>query len=581
MKEFFKMAFATVVGLMIFAFALFFLSASVVGALMSASEAEVSVKPNSVFHLKLGGVLTERAEENSLHFLMGTLNDSQKTIGLDEILKGIRTASENANIEGIYLDCDPSFSASPAALLEIRNTLMQFKKTGKFVVSYSDTYSQGNYMVASVADSVLLNPYGHLMITGLSMRTVFVKDLLDKLGIKMQVVKVGTYKSAVEPYINTSMSDANRLQLNALSNSIWTNYRFVIAPSRQVMPAVFDEFADNGTFLQDASEAVALHLVDSLVYRNEMETILEHLTASDEVELINLKQMMHVKTVEKYSKNKVAVLYANGEIDGNDESGMDSEKITKELLKLADDDNVKCVVLRVNSRGGSAYGSEQMWHATTVLKAKKPLIVSMGGYAASGGYYMSCAADVIVAQPNTITGSIGIFGLFPNVQGLTQKLGVNFDGVKTNKLSDFGDFSRPLTATENALLQQYINEGYETFVKRCADGRKMSIDSIKAIGEGRVWSGIEAERLGLVDAIGGLDTAIAIAIEKAELTDYMIKEYPAKKDILAELMEEFSSIKVNMLKETLGNDYTYYHYAEQVKNSCGMQARLPFLLELN
>jgi protease-4 len=274
-------------------------------------------------------------------------------------------------------------------------------------------------------------------------------------------------------------------------------------------------------------------------------------------------------------------LYASGAIDGNDQTDMDSEQIAKELCRLADDDDVKCVVLRVNSPGGSAYGSEQMWHATTLVKSKKPLIVSMGDYAASGGYYMSCAADTIVAQPNTITGSIGIFGLIPNIQGLTDKIGLDFDGVKTNKLSDFGDVSRPLTATEKVLLQNYINEGYELFVKRCADGRKLSVESIKAIGEGRVWSGLEAKRIGLVDEIGGLDKAIDIAVEKAGLTNYMVKEYPAKKNLFTKLMEDISLVKTDIVRETLGKDYTYFKYINQLKQMSGAQARLPFLLEIN
>lgn len=581
MKEFFKMAFATVVGLFIFGLCSLFILFSVAGAIASISDTEVKVRPNSVFHLKLSGVLVERSEENSMAILMAELDDKQKTIGLDEILASIHTAKRNDNIDGIYLECDASFAAAPASLMEIRNALLEVKEEGKFVVSYADFYSQSCYLVASVSDKVLLNPYGHVIIPGMTIRTVYFKDLLDKIGVDMQVVKVGTYKSAVEPFINTSMSEANRLQLTALSNSIWTNYKSSVADSRGFSSEVINQYADKGTFLENASAAVAIHLVDSLVYRAEVKAILEDFVGKDDFKLLTLKQMTKVRSTTKYSDNKVAVLYASGAIDGNDQTDMDSEQIAKELCRLADDDDVKCVVLRVNSPGGSAYGSEQMWHATTLVKSKKPLIVSMGDYAASGGYYMSCAADTIVAQPNTITGSIGIFGLIPNIQGLTDKIGLDFDGVKTNKLSDFGDVSRPLTATEKVLLQNYINEGYELFVKRCADGRKLSVESIKAIGEGRVWSGLEAKRIGLVDEIGGLDKAIDIAVEKAGLTDYMVKEYPTKKNLFTKLMEDISSVKIDMVRETLGKDYTYFKYINQLKQMSGAQARLPFLLEIN
>lgn len=581
MKEFFKMAFATVVGLFIFGLCSLFILFSVAGAIASVSDTEVKVRPNSVFHLKLSGVLVERSEENSMAILMGELDDKQKAIGLDEILASIRTAKLNDNIDGVYLECDASFAAAPASLMEIRNALLEVKEEGKFVVSYADFYSQSCYLVASVSDKVLLNPYGHVIIPGMTIRTVYFKDLLDKIGVDMQVVKVGTYKSAVEPFINTSMSEANRLQLTALSNSIWTNYKSSVADSRGFSSEVINQYADKGTFLENASAAVAIHLVDSLVYRAEVKAILEDFVGKDDFKLLTLKQMTKVRSTTKYSDNKVAVLYASGAIDGNDQTDMDSEQIAKELCRLADDDDVKCVVLRVNSPGGSAYGSEQMWHATTLVKSKKPLIVSMGDYAASGGYYMSCAADTIVAQPNTITGSIGIFGLIPNIQGLTDKIGLDFDGVKTNKLSDFGDVSRPLTATEKVLLQNYINEGYELFVKRCADGRKLSVESIKAIGEGRVWSGLEAKRIGLVDEIGGLDKAIDIAVEKAGLTNYMVKEYPAKKNLFTKLMEDISSVKTDIVRETLGKDYTYFKYINQLKQMSGAQARLPFLLEIN
>lgn len=581
MKKFLKMTLATIVGLCIFSFVTILLTMGIVGAIITASEGTTTVEPNSVFHLKLNGVLTERAGGDEMNTLRALVDKKSEPIALDEILKAIRTAANNENIDGIYLDCGNSFAASPASLLEIKNALAEFKQTGKFIVSYADSYSQGTYLLASTADKIMLNPYGEVMLTGIQMQTFFVKDLLDKIGVEMQVVKVGTYKSAVEPYINMHMSDANREQLTVLTSSIWGNYLNEISAARHLDKSVFETYANEGKFFDQAEVLIDLGLVDSLVYRNEMKAFLEQLTDTEKPKMLDLDAVTHIETSEKISENKIAVLYAFGEIDGGKE-GIDSEKITEELIKLAEDDDVKAVVLRVNSPGGSAFGSEQMWHATTLIKAKKPLIVSMGDYAASGGYYMSCAADSIVAQPNTITGSIGIFGLFPNFQGVTKKAGINFEGVKTNELSDFGTRTRPLTTVERNLLQKYINRGYETFVQRCADGRHMTTDAIKAIGEGRVWSGTDALRLGLVDELGGLDKAIAIAAEKAELADdYKIEEFPAKRTLFEELMENFSNVKTTCAQEILGNNFAYYQHIEQLKNQSGIQARLPFFLEIN
>ncbi|HRS68295.1 MAG TPA: signal peptide peptidase SppA, partial [Paludibacteraceae bacterium] len=408
---------------------------------------------------------------------------------------------------------------------------------------------------------------------------VFFKDALDKLGVKMQVFKVGTFKSAVEPYVNTKMSDANRLQMTQLSNSIWSDMLADMSKSRKLDVAVLNRFADEGLFFAESEKAYELGLVDTLIYENLVDSILVAF-AGDDYKSVGFKAMKNATTNDKYSSDKVAVVYAIGAIDGGNEEDMKSDKIAETLLVLADDDDVKAVVLRVNSPGGSAYGSEQIWHAATLVKAQKPLIVSMGDYAASGGYYISCVADTIVAQPSTITGSIGIFGLLPNFKGLTEKIGLDFDGVKTNNFADFGMVARPVTTAEKVLFQNYVNRGYELFVKRCADGRGMAIDSIKAVAEGRVWTGVDAHKLGLVDVLGGLDTAVELAVQKAGLTNYNLKTYPDKKDFLQELMSDFyTSLETRTLRNQLGENYRYVNYLKTLQAQQGVQAVMPFIIE--
>lgn len=566
MKDFLKMTLATLLGLMLFGVLSTFVLFGVVGSLMALSDASLPVEPHTVLELELEGTLVERNEEDGLDFLMSKYSGSQTVIGLDEVLTAIDRAKNNANVEGIYLNIG-NLRAAPASICEIRDALADFKGTGKFVVAYADNYGNGTYALAAVADRIALNPQGQLGLTGLAMNTLFYRDALDKLGIEMQVFKVGTFKSAVEPYVNMRMSEANRLQMEQLSGSIWNSLLEGMANGRRLDKARFDDFANKGLFFADANEACAQGLVDTLIYRTDMEQMLGDYT------MVDLKTMNNQPDNARYAADKIAVVYAIGEIDGGNDGGMDSETIAETLADLADDEAVKAVVLRVNSPGGSAFGSEQMWHATQLVKARKPLIVSMGDYAASGGYYISCAADTIVAQPTTITGSIGIFGLLPNMEKLTGKIGVAVDGVKTHEYADFGNVLRPVTAGEKQLFQRYVERGYELFVQRCADGRHKTVEEIKQVAEGRVWTGADALAIGLVDTLGNLNDAIGIAAAKANLTAYNVKTYPAKRDWVTRLMDDF---EIHALQKRLGANYGYLRALQKAQARQGAQAIMPF-----
>lgn len=576
MKDFLKMTLATVFGLLLFGLLSGMLLLGSLGALLAVGSSPTTLQANSVLELELNGVVVERGQDD-VTAMMSMIDDSQLQLGLDALLTAIDRAATDDNITGIYLNVG-ALVASPASISEIRQTLQTFKESGKFIVAYADNFGNGTYALATIADKVVLNPQGMLGLTGLSMSTLFCKDALNHLGIEMQVFKVGTFKSAVEPYIGMQMSDANRLQMTELSNSIWQTLLDDMAAGRRLDKAQFDRFANEGAFFADPSVAQQRRLVDTLAYRSDMKAIIRQF-AGDDYHTVDLKAMKNLPDNTPYSADKIAVVYAVGQIDGSSTDAMDSEKIAQTLVDLADDDAVKAVVLRVNSPGGSAYGSEQMWHATQLVKARKPIIVSMGDYAASGGYYMACAADTIVAQPTTITGSIGIFGMLPNVEKLTDKIGVAVDGVKTNDFADFGMPTRPVTAAERALFQQNIERGYELFVRRCADGRHTTTDAIKKIAEGRVWTGSQAKALGLVDVLGGLNTAIDIAADKAGLTAYNLKEYPAKRDLFSDLLDELSQMRTTRaLQHTLG---AYAVHAEAFQKAMalrGRQAIMPFTI---
>ena len=575
MKSFFKYLFATILGLFIFSViwvAIFF---GIIGVAMSGSK-EVKISDNSVFELKLEGRLVERHKNDVISSFASEINSSISEIALDDIMASIDKATDNDNIKGIYLHIG-DFSASVASLQEIYKGLEKFKKTGRFIVAYADSYGNGTYYLSSIADKVYMNPSGTLALTGINISTVFFKDLLSKIGVEMQIFKVGTFKSAVEPFTQTSMSEANRLQLTTFINSIWTEITKTIARNRGISDTEVNLYADSGLFLDDAQTAVQHKLIDSLVYSSDMKEIIEKRVDKDYKTLM-INDMKLVAQNKEYSKNRIAIVYAVGEIDGsNKNDGIDSEDISEDLLDIADNDKIKAVVLRINSPGGSAYGSEQIWKAVSVVKSKKPIVVSMGDYAASGGYYIACNTDRIFAQPTTLTGSIGIFGIFPNIGGLTDKLGIKFDNVKTNKYSDFGATYRPMNTEERVILQRYINNGYELFTKRCAEGRDMNIDSLKAIAEGRIYSGTDAMQLGLVDEMGGLEEAITFAAKKANISDYTLKYYPSVKSLIEQISDIFStSVEERIVKSQLGENYRLFRTIQRAQTTTGIKAIMPY-----
>ncbi|MEL5895475.1 signal peptide peptidase SppA [Bacteroides sp. GD17] len=588
MKDFLKFTLATVTGIIVSSVILFFISILVFFSMVSSSESETQVRKNSIMMLDLNGTLAERSQENPFDFLMG---DDYNTYGLDDILSSIKKAKENDDIKGIYIQAT-ELGAGFAAREEIRNALKDFKESGKFIVAYSDNYSQGLYYLSSVADKVLLNPQGMVEWRGLAATPVFFKDLLAKIGVEMQVFKVGTYKSAVEPFISTEMSPANREQVNAYLSSIWGQVTSDISESRKVSVDSLNAAADRMLMFYPAEESVKSGLVDTLIYKNDVRNYLKAMIGIDEddrMPVLGLKEMINVKknTPKDKSGNVIAVYYAYGEIDGGSssstsEEGINSTKVIKDLRKLKDDEDVKAVVLRVNSPGGSAFGSEQIWYAVSELKKEKPVIVSMGDYAASGGYYISCNADTIVAEPTTLTGSIGIFGMFPNAKGLADKIGVNFDVVKTNQYADFGMITRPMNDGEKGLLQMYINNGYDLFLTRCSDGRGISKEELDKIAQGRVWTGSKAKELGLVDELGGIDRALEIAIAKAGVDAYTVMSYPAKESFFESLMNTNPGnyIKARMLKGTMGEIYQQFSALENIDKCDRIQARVPFELNI-
>ncbi len=580
MKHFWKYTLATITGVVIISIVGFFIMMGIFGAIASSSDAPVKIKSPSVYELELKGQLVDRSEDDpftaALVSAMG--QEAVQIIGLDDVLSNIQKAKNDSLVKGIYLK-GGQLMGGMASIKEIRDALVDFKTTGKFIVAYADNYTQSNYYLASVADKVLLNPQGMVDFRGIASELLFLKNTFDKLGIEMQVVKVGTYKSAVEPYIETKMSDANREQVTAYTRSIWNTMLAELSVSRAISVEQLNAYADEMMTFQPAGKLVAYKMVDSLVYANEADSVLNSYVK--DYKTLSHGKMNKVADNSKFSKDKVAVIYAVGAIDDGSGSGIVSERIVKSINEAAKDKLVKSVVFRVSSPGGSAYGSEQIWHALMELKKSKPLIVSMGDYAASGGYYISAPADTIVAQPNTITGSIGIFGLIPNIDGLNKKLGLSYDVVKTNALSDAPSVNRAFRPEERAMMQAYVDRGYELFVKRCADGRSKTTDEIKAIAEGRVWTGEEALKLGLVDVLAGLDEAIEIAAEKAGLTEYNIKEFPVKEDFQTRLLKSLGEeAETRLLKMRLGEQYQLLQHIRTIQHMNGIQARLPYQLNM-
>ena len=587
MKEFFKIMLACMVSIVVVGIMLpIFGVVSIIGAVSSDSSNEI--KENSVLFLDLQGTLEERTQETPFASIMG---DDFQTSGLDDIIASIKEARSNDNITGIYLQAG-AMEASAASLEEIRGELESFKESGKFIIAYGDQYSQGMYYLATVADKVIVNPSGSIAWHGLVSQPIFFKELLEKVGVEMQIFKVGTYKSAVEPFIATEMSDANREQVTEFMNSTWSDMTAAVSASRDIPVDMLNVYADRYMDLRQAHEYIECGLADTLLYKDGVLDYMKVLAGGEEDGKLNLVTLEMMKENHKAAStlttamggNKVAVYYAFGEIDNSTstDEGINSKKVIKELRELREDDNVKAVVLRVNSPGGSAYGSEQIWREVTLLKAAKPVVVSMGDYAASGGYYISCAADCIVANSTTLTGSIGIFGMIPSAEKLLkEKIGVDFDVVKTNKLADMGTLSRSFNNDEKEIMQEHINEGYSLFLKRCADGRGMSVEEIDKIGQGRVWTGSKAKELGLVDEIGDLDKAVEIAAGLAELSDYDVTAYPVEQDLMTKILDgDKGDYMETMAQKTLGDYYKCFMFIRNIQDYHPVQARLPFELNI-
>lgn len=584
MKQFFKMLFASVLGVIV-GVTLLVVVGVIVGAgmlaMMTTSSSSYVPQKQTILNLSLSGALKDHATESPWASIMG---DDLKVFSLSEVLTAIQVAKENPNVAGIYLKAG-YLSAGGASLLEIRKALIDFKQSGKFIVAYADNYTQGTYFVCATADKVFLNPQGALGIQGLALETTFYKGILKKAGVEMQIFKVGTYKGAVEPYMLDHLSEANREQMTAYLSSTWNVLRAGMAESRNLQPAVIDRFANEGLSFADPEEAVKLGLVDELRYASEVETYLkEKVGAPDEkLHFANCQQIASLKPAQNSSKQRIAVMYAEGEIvpEAADQTysmtSFITEKMAKELIRLKEDEEVKAVVIRVNSPGGSAYVSDQIWKQVKALKAEKPVVVSMGNVAASGGYYISCAANQIVAEPNTLTGSIGVFGMFPNMTGLFEKLDVTSDVVKTHTFTDLGNIARPMTVEEKALVQGTVERNYRTFLSRCADGRNMSVEAIDAIGQGRVWTGEQALANGLVDRLGDLDTAIQVAADLADLSEYSIQTVSSSKNWWDKLLDEqLGGMRISLMQWLLGDDYAQIQLLRQVRDTQGVWARLPF-----
>ena len=590
MKNFLKYTLATVVGIIVVNIVGFLIMFGIISAMVSSSNKEVTIKDHSVLLLKLDAQVVDRAPNDPFQNLDLPVFTQSKRIGLDDIISAIDKAKDEDKIKGIYLRID-NVNAGYSACEEIRNALIDFKtESGKFIYAYSENYSQKGYYLATVADKVFINPEGMLIFSGIASERSFFKNALDKLGIEMQVIRHGKFKAAVEPFMLDKMSDANRKQIEVYIGSIWNNVLKGISSSRNISIEQLNAIADKNMIFQKTDELLANNMVDSIVYEDQMLDFLREHTGTKPNKDINAASVSDMKSVvpqhkEKgLAKDKIAVIYGAGDIgmgsSSYNEESISGPQLAKEIRKARIDSTIKGIVFRINSPGGSSLASELIWREVKLASAVKPVVVSMGEVAASGGYYIACAADTIVANPTTITGSIGVFGLVPNTQKLFEdKLGINTEVVKTNKLSDMPSLRRPMTTIEKALMQNMVENVYSTFVNHVAEGRNMTYQQVDEIGQGRVWTGENAKELGLVDVLGDLNDAIKIAEEMTGLENYRIMKLPKLKDPFEELLEGFSTkIRYRAIKSELGDAAVYYNTLESIKNSNGVMARIPYNL---
>ena len=588
MKDFFKHTLATIAGLFIFSIIVIIIGVMSLVGMVSAGEATKTVADKSVLVLNLSGELQEQSEDNVFQQFAGTPFGN---LGLEKILSAIKKAKNNDKIKGIYIEAG-ALGADFASLQEIRNALLDFKKSHKWIIAYADTYTQGTYYVASAANEIYLNPQGMITWHGLSAQPIFIKDLLAKVGIRMQVLKVGKYKSATEMFTGDKMSDANREQTTAYLTSLWSNVCKAVSESRKISIDSLNAYADRLVMFEDARQLVKYKMVDGLLYTDQIKKKIKqllHIDDDKDINQISIADMSGVK--EKLKGKEIAVYYAYGDIVDSPITGgllgskhqIVAQDVCKDLADLMEDDDVKAVVIRINTGGGSAYASEQLWHQIEMLKRKKPVVVSMGGVTASGGYYMSCNANWIVAQPTTITGSIGIFGIVPDrSQLLTQKLGIKFDEVKTNRNATFGTSARPMNAAELGYMQAYIDRGYKLFRRRVADGRHLSTAQVEQVAQGHIFTGEAAKQLKLIDQLGGIDAAVAKAAQLAKLSEYHTHTYPAPIDWFEQLFNTFGGGNYldGKMRAALGDYYEPVILLKQMNQLDALQARLPFFLNI-
>lgn len=589
MKNFLKYTLATITGIVVMSIISILIGIVTLSAIIASSEKDVTIKENSILQLKLSSQIVDRGTNDPFADIDIPGFDKYKKIGLNDIISAIEKAKDEEKIKGIYLRLD-NVPAGYSACEEIREALIDFKESGKFIYAYSETYLQKAYYLATTADKVYINPEGMLMFTGLSAEPIFYKKALDKIGVEMQVIRHGKFKAAVEPYMLDKMSNANRKQVEVYMGSIWNTLLKDISASRDLSIAELNSIADQNMMFRTTKEVVNNKLVDAALYEDEVLDILREETGIEApkgipvVSVSDMKQVSAKRKEKGLAKEKLALIYASGEInmDGSDNENISGRQLSREIRKARQDSTIKAVVLRVNSPGGSALASDLIWREVKLTQKVKPVVVSMGNLAASGGYYISCAADSIVANPATITGSIGVFGLIPNFENLLEdKIGINHDIVKTNELSDLPSTNRAMTATEKALMQNMVEETYKTFVNHVAEGRDLTFEAVDAIGQGRVWTGENALELGLVDKLGTLDDAIDIAVNMAKLDNYRIKVLPEEKDPFEELLKGFSTkVKYSIIKNELGETAKYYESLEALKTQNGIMARLPYGLDI-
>jgi protease IV len=587
MNKFFKYFFVIILSSLVSS--LFFIGGilMLISIVASSSGKEIKVENNSILHLDFKGQIVERTSEDPLTIVLSELSGTSSQIGLNNVLKSIKKATDDDRIKGIYLEAG-MINTGYASIEEIRNALLEFKESGKFIYSFAPVYTQKAYYLASVADKIYLNPTGLLEFKGLSSTSVFFKGSLEKLGIEMQVFKYGEYKSAVEPFLLESMSEASRQQTETYLNSIWNHVLTQISISRGIDKGELNKTADLLPMFREDSVILNSGLIDGFRYKDEVIDELKLLTDTkpkDDIKAINLSSYSQVYVAGKkkgLEKNKIAIIYAQGEIDGGSSDGINSEDLSRTIRQARRDSTIKAIVLRINSPGGSGMGSEIIWREVKLARETKPFIVSMGDLAASGGYYIACEADTILAHPSTLTGSIGVFGLIPNTQGMLKKLGVTTDRVKTNKMADMPSLDRAFTSEEKELMQAYIERFYDVFLKRCADGRDTTKEQIAMVGEGRVWSGENAINNKLIDKLGGINDAVKIAANMANIETYRIVELPEMLSPIEQMMKNFggdASARIGAI--IFGDDFKIVKTINNLKTAYPIQTRMPFDISIN